>query len=189
MLNEFTKEKSWNRFTNQKEGQEAAALGQGTGMITRIRIIVGEAVVEAGEGIVRLAVAGIEIIVTEAEAAVGALITTKTVEGADMMMIDAAEVGLMEAPPLLSAVQVLEGANLPVGPPLLMVQVLMQLNRKIVRQPTKVCHHMVDVLIPEADLRALMLMIEWAGYHFMVLHSEAWCSAYLVETKILIFML
>ena len=61
-------------------------------------------------------------------------------------------------PPLLGAVQVLGGANLPAEPPLLVVQVLMQLNRKIVHQPQKVCHRVVDVLIPEADLRTLMLM-------------------------------
>lgn len=152
-------------------------------MITRIGIIVEEAVVEAEERIVRVVVAArIEIIVTEAEAAVGALITTKTVEGADMTMIDAVEVGLMEVPPLIDAVQVLKGANLPAEPPLLVVQVLMQLNRKSVHQPQKVCHRVVDVLIPEADLRILMLMIEWAGYHFMDLQSEAWCSACLGET-------
>ena len=72
-------------------------------MITRIGIIIEEAVVEAEERIVRVVVAGIEIIVTEAEAAVGALITTKTVEGADMMMIDAVEVGLMEGSAFLVA--------------------------------------------------------------------------------------
>lgn len=70
-------------------------------MSTRTGILRGEAVAEVEEENVRVVVAGIEIIATAAGATVRVLITTETVEEANMMMTGVVEVDLMGGNKLL----------------------------------------------------------------------------------------
>lgn len=162
MLRELTRVEFWSLYIGQKEGQEAAVLDQGIEII--IGILEGEAEVEAeaGEGLTVIStVEETEITVIGAEAA--ALITTKVVEGVNMMRTGAAEVGLMEVPPLLAVAPVLEGARLHVELPLLGMLVQMDVITRTGLQLQRVSHHGVDVLVLTAPCRVLMLMIKEQG--------------------------
>lgn len=162
MLRELTKVEFWSLYKGQKEGQEAAVLDQGIEII--IGSLKGEAEVEAeaGEGMTVIStVEETEITVIGAEAA--ALITTKVVGGVNMMRTGAAEVGLMEVPPLLAVAPVLEGALLHVEQPLLGMLVQMDVITRIGLQRQRVFHRGVDVLVLAAPCRVLMLMIKEQG--------------------------
>lgn len=159
MLRELKKVEFWSLYIGQKEGQEAAVLDQGIEII--IGILEGEAEVEveAGEGMTVIStVEEIEITVIGAEAA--ALITTKVVGGVDMTRTGAAEVGLMEVPPLLAVAPVLEGARLHVEQPLQGMLVQMDVITRTGLQLQRVCHRRVDVLVLAAPCHVLMLMIK-----------------------------
>lgn len=129
----------------------------------------GEVVAEVGEDmIVTSPEEGKEIIVVEAGASVEALIITRNVEEANMMMKGVVEVGLMEVRPLLVVALVLGGAPLHAGPHHLGVAVQTDAMAKQALLLQRVSHHaVVDVLVLVAHLLVLMLMNEGAVYHVM----------------------
>lgn len=146
----------------------------------------GEVVAEVGEDmIVTSPEEGKEIIVVEAGASVEALIITRNVEEANMMMKGVVEVGLMEGillllfkflhvqlmkcclmlcgcsevRPLLVVALVLGGAPLHAGPHHLGVAVQTDAMAKQALLLQRVSHHaVVDVLVLVAHLLVLMLM-------------------------------
>lgn len=163
MLRELTKVEFWSLCIGQKEGQEAAALNQGIEIIIGTRIQKGEAEAEVGGSMtVITTVEETEITVIGAEAA--ALITTKVVGEVNMMRRGAAEVGLMEVPPLLAVAPVLEGALLHVEQPLLGMLVQMDVITRTVLQLQRVSHRGLDVLVLAAPCRVLMLMTKEQGW-------------------------
>lgn len=161
MLRELTKVEFWSLYRGQREGQEAAVLDQGIEIIIGTGILEGEAEVEVevGEGMTVInTVEETKITIIGAEAA--ALITTKVVVEVNMTRTDAAEVGLMEVPPLLAVASVLEGVLLHVEQPLLGMLVQMDVITMTGLQLQRVSLRGVDVLALAAPCHVLMLMIK-----------------------------
>lgn len=159
MPRESTKVEFWSLYIGQEEGQEAVVLDQGIEIIIGTRILKGEAEVEVGGGMTVIGtVEETKITVTGTEAA--ARIIKKLVEGVNMMKKGAAEVGLMEVPPLFVVAPVLGGALLHAEQHLLGMLVQMVVIARSGLQLPRVSHRMVDVLVLAAPCHVLMPMIK-----------------------------
>lgn len=158
MPRESTKVEFWSLYIGQEEGQEAVVLDQGIEIIIGTRILKGEAEVEVGGGMTVIGtVEETKITVTGTEAA--ARIIKKLVEGVNMMKRGAAEVGLMEVPPLFVVAPVLGGALLHAEHLLGMLVQMVVIARSALQLP-RVSHRVVDVLVLAAPCHVLMPMIK-----------------------------